>query len=65
MLQPRHPVALSTVAVNHRILSCRLLRLLLCLLLMSIRYQELAGQHQKILQHLNHRIEKITGVFDH
>lgn len=29
------------------------------------RYQELAGQHQKILQHLNHRIEKITGVYDH
>jgi hypothetical protein len=40
----------------------------LCLLLLlpwHHRYQELAGQHKKILQHLNHRIEKITGVFDH
>jgi hypothetical protein len=38
---------------------------LLLLLMSRCRYQELAGQHQKILQHLNHRIEKITGVVDH
>eukprot|EP00878_Enallax_costatus_P003104 GHUV01003303.1.p1 GENE.GHUV01003303.1~~GHUV01003303.1.p1 ORF type:complete len:228 (+),score=42.96 GHUV01003303.1:170-853(+) len=29
------------------------------------RYQELAEQHQTILQHLHHKIEKITGVVDH
>jgi hypothetical protein len=48
---------------------CVWLCLWLCLLLLLLpwrhRYQELAGQHQKILQHLNYRIEKITGVVDH
>lgn len=29
------------------------------------RYKELAGQHKEVMQHLQHKIEAITGVTPH
>lgn len=36
-----------------------------CCCLCCCRYKELAEQHQKILQHLHHKIEQMSGAVNH
>lgn len=57
--------ATGRMCVQYSVACCCLARMCVLLSVPGCRYKELAGQHKEIMQHLQHKIDAITGVTDH